>query len=205
MRTPTPGQWRSAKLSRGYVADYKPFVMVDGEGVRCSLYVSGCLFACEGCFNAAAQRFRYGSPYDGDLEQRILADLGHQAVQGLSLLGGEPFLNTGTCLRVAGAVRDRFGSAKDIWIWSGYTFEQLLAEGRAGSPDKTELLGLVDVLIDGPYLQDQHRSDLAFRGSANQRVLDVPASLAAGEAVDWRSPTAPWQVPRHRELSPTGR
>ncbi len=185
MRVPQPGQWRSERVSQDYVADYKPFVMVDGEGVRCSLYVSGCLFACEGCFNQAAWSFRYGRPYDDDLEGRIIADLAHEAVQGLSLLGGEPFLNTGVCLRLVRRVRERFGRSKDIWSWSGYTWEQLLAEGLAGSQDKLELLSELDVLVDGPFDLAHKDLSLAFRGSRNQRVLDVPASLRARAATAW--------------------
>lgn len=185
MRVPTAGQWRADTLSQGFIADYKPFTMVDGEGVRCSLYVSGCLFACEGCFNEAAWSFRCGSPYDDALEERILTDLGHEAVQGLTLLGGEPFLNTGVCMRLVARTRERFGTAKDVWCWSGYTFEQLLAEEPAGSADKLELLRGIDVLIDGPFQLAERDSSLAFRGSRNQRILDVPASLVARRAVEW--------------------
>lgn len=181
MRSPEPGQWRSEKLSAGFVADYKPFVFVDGEGVRCSLYVSGCLFACEGCFNERAWSFRYGTPYTDELESAILADLAHESVQGLTLLGGEPFLNTGVCLRLVRRVRERFGARKDIWCWTGYTFEQLAAE----TPDKRALLEQLDVLVDGPFDVTRRDLTLQFRGSSNQRVLDVGASLAAGEAVGW--------------------
>jgi len=181
VRTPRPGEWRAEKVSQSFVADYKPFVFVDGEGVRCSLYVSGCLFACEGCFNEAAWNFRYGRPYDDELEDRILADLAHESVQGLSLLGGEPFLNTGVCLRLVRRVRAELGTAKDIWCWSGYTFEELCRE----TPDKQALLAELDVLVDGRFELAQRDLTLQFRGSRNQRVLDVPASLAAGEAVAW--------------------
>ncbi|MGO1317057.1 MAG: anaerobic ribonucleoside-triphosphate reductase activating protein [Cellulomonadaceae bacterium] len=183
MREPGPG-WCSAKVSQGHVADYKPFVMVDGEGVRCSLYVSGCLFACEGCFNEAAWSFRYGEPYTEALEDRVLADLRHEAVQGLTLLGGEPFLNTGVCLRLVRRMRAELGRAKDVWCWSGYTFDQLI---DSPDQDKRELLAELDVLVDGPFDLAQCDLTLAFRGSRNQRVLDVPASLAAGQAVAWRS------------------
>lgn len=152
--------------------------MVDGEGVRCSLYVSGCLFACEGCFNEAAWSFRHGTPYTRELEDRILADLAHPAVQGLSLLGGEPFLNTGVCLRLVRRVRADL-PGRDLWAWSGYTFEELLGE----TPDKRALLGELDVLVDGRFELAQRDLTLAFRGSRNQRVVDVPASLAADRAV----------------------
>ncbi|MDQ0424920.1 anaerobic ribonucleoside-triphosphate reductase activating protein [Cellulomonas iranensis] len=176
-RDPGPG-WVSDKVSHGYVADYKPFVMVDGEGVRCSLYVSGCLFACEGCFNEAAWSFRYGRPYDAALEDRVLADLAHPAVQGLSLLGGEPFLNTEVCLRLVRRLRAELGATRDVWAWTGYTFEEL----AAGHDDQRALLAEVDVLVDGRFELAQRDLTLAFRGSRNQRVLDVRASLAAGGA-----------------------
>ncbi len=179
--TPNPRTWVADKASHQYVADYKPFSFVDGQGVRCSLYVSGCFFKCEGCYNEEAWSFRYGSPYTVELEDRILQDLAHEAVQGLSLLGGEPFLNTQVCLSVTERVRATFGWAKDVWCWSGYTFEQLMAD----SPDKRRLLELVDVLVDGTYDHEQRDLSLAFRGSRNQRVLDVPASLAQGIAVPW--------------------
>ena len=181
MRHPQPGEWLADKLSQGFVGDYKPFMFVDGEGVRCSLYVSGCLFACEGCFNRATWNFRYGTPYTAGLEDRILADLAQPYVQGLTLLGGEPFLNTGVCLSLARRVRARFGAKKDIWSWTGYVFEELLLD----SPDKLELLGLIDVLVDGPFDEALKDLRLQFRGSSNQRIIDVPASLAAGHTVLW--------------------
>ncbi|GAA4626003.1 anaerobic ribonucleoside-triphosphate reductase activating protein [Cellulomonas oligotrophica] len=184
-RTPVPGGWRAARLSQGRVAGYQPFVMVDGEGVRCSLYVSGCPFACDGCFNEAAWSFRYGEPYDEALADRVLADLAHEAVQGLSLLGGEPFLSTGVCLDVVGRLRAAHGRAKDVWCWTGYTFEELLAEVAAGQDDKAALLAELDVLVDGRFEIAERDLTLAFRGSRNQRVLDVPRSLAAGRAVPW--------------------
>ncbi|HEY0186294.1 MAG TPA: anaerobic ribonucleoside-triphosphate reductase activating protein [Cellulomonas sp.] len=181
MRDPRPKEWLAAKVSQRHVGDYKPFVMVDGEGVRCSLYLSGCLFACEGCFNEAVWSFRYGTPYTAELEDRILADLAQPYVQGLTLLGGEPFLNTGVCLELVGRLRRELGHRKDLWAWSGYTFEELLVD----SEDKLELLREVDVLVDGRFRADLKDLRLQFRGSSNQRLIDVPASLAAGEAVLW--------------------
>jgi len=179
--TPDADMWRSSRVSAGYVADYKPFSFVDGQGVRCALYVSGCLFKCEGCFNEAAWSFRYGSPYSRDLEDRVVRDMNHPSVQGLSLLGGEPFLNTEVCLSLARRARAEFGEAKDVWAWSGYRFDELLAAGE----DKLELLRMVNVLVDGPYLAQERDLSLQFRGSRNQRVLDVKASLEAASAVPW--------------------
>lgn len=163
------------------IADYKPFNFVDGEGVRNSLYVSGCLFACEGCFNKAVQNFNYGTPYTEELEAQIMADLSHSYVQGLTLLGGEPFLNTPVVLPLVKKVRETFGDTKDIWSWSGYTFEELLQE----TPDKLELLSQIDVLVDGRFELAQKDLNLQFRGSRNQRIIDVPQSLKLKQAVIW--------------------
>ena len=181
MRNPKPQEWKTEDYSQKKIADYKAFNFVDGEGVRNSLYVSGCLFACEGCFNKAVQNFNYGTPFTESLMNQIIEDLSHDYVQGLTLLGGEPFLNTDVCLSVVKRVRETFGSAKDIWSWSGYTFEELLLE----TPDKLELLHSIDILVDGRFELAKRNLNLQFRGSSNQRIIDVPKSLAAGKAVIW--------------------
>lgn len=181
MRNPQPQEWRAQDYSKNYIADYKPFNFVDGEGVRNSLYVSGCLFACEGCFNKATQNFQYGNPFTDALEDQIIEDLSHNYVQGLTLLGGEPFLNTEVCLKVVDRVRATFGETKDIWSWTGYTFEELLLE----TSDKLELLSKIDILVDGRFELAKRNLKLQFRGSSNQRIIDVKKSLAAGQAVIW--------------------
>ena len=185
MRDPDPREWLSATLSQRHIGAYKPFGFVDGEGVRCSVYVSGCLFACEGCFNEAAWSFRYGRPYTDELEDQILADLSQEYVQGLTLLGGEPFLNTGVCLQLVSRLRRELGTTKDLWAWSGYTFDELLAD----SDDKIALLREVDVLVDGRFRRELRDPLLQFRGSSNQRIVDVPASLAAGGVRLWQGRT----------------
>ncbi len=86
-----PVKWEAKDFSQNYIADYKPYNFVDGEGVRCSLYVSGCPFACKGCYNKVAQNFKYGKPYTKELEERIIEDMRAEYCQGLTLLGGEPF------------------------------------------------------------------------------------------------------------------
>lgn len=181
MRNPQPKEWLASQYSQHYVADYKPFNFVDGQGVRNSLYVSGCLFACEGCFNKAVQNFRYGQPFTPALLEQIIADLSYDYVQGLTLLGGEPFLNTAVCLQVVRSVRATYGQKKDIWSWSGYTFEELLLE----SQDKLDLLAELDVLVDGRFELSKRDLSLQFRGSSNQRILDVPASLQQKKAIIW--------------------
>ena len=149
--------------------------------MRCSLYVSGCLFNCPGCYNKAAQNFHYGQPYSQELEDQIIEDLDHDYVQGLTLLGGEPFLNTQVCLKIIKRVRKEFGHTKDIWSWSGYTWEELQQE----SYDKLEMLSLIDILVDGRFLEGQKHLTLQFRGSANQRIIDVQKSLKANQVVIW--------------------
>ena len=183
VRQPKIGQWDGRLLSRNYVADYKPFNFVDGEGVRCSLYMSGCPFKCPGCYNKAAQSFQYGSPYDDRLEERIFADLAKPYVAGLSLLGGEPFLATPVLLPLLQQLRTKFGDTKTVWAWSGYTWEQLRMENK----DKRELLAMCDVLVDGPFIQAEFDPNLPPRGSANQRIIDVSASEIAGRATIWQS------------------
>lgn len=180
---PKAGQWDGRKLSRGIVADYKRFVVTDGEGIRCSIYVSGCPFHCKGCWNASIWNFRAGHPYTQELEDRILDDMALPYVQGLTLLGGEPLLNTPMLNPLINKIRERFGHSKDIWCWTGYTWEELMREGE--TPDKAELLANVDVLVDGRFLESEKNSLLQFRGSSNQRVIDVPKSLAAGHPVIW--------------------
>lgn len=182
-RNPEPKEWLASNLSQQKIADYKPFNFVDGEGVRCSLYVSGCKFSCPGCYNKVAQNFNYGYDYTKALEDQIITDLGQSYVQGLTLLGGEPFLNTQVCLQLVKRVRAEYGHQKDIWSWSGYTWEELQKE----SADKLELLSYLDVLVDGRFLETQKDLTLQFRGSTNQRIIAVPASLKAQQPILWQA------------------
>ena len=164
--------WLAEAFSKKKYADYKPFQFVDGEGVRCSIYLSGCLFACKECFNESIQNFNAGQLYTKEIEDQIIQDLSNSYVQGLTILGGEPFLNTQVAKSLAKRVRDEFGSTKDIWVYSGYTYEQLLN----GSEDKKELLRLCDVLVDGPFMIFLKDLSLRFRGSSNQRIIDIKHS-----------------------------
>lgn len=165
----------------GYIADYKPFNMVDGEGVRNSIYVSGCRFNCKGCFNKATQNFRYGIPFIDELEKQIIEDLSHLYVQGLSLLGGEPFENTNTVIRVIERVREVYGDSKDIWVWTGYKFEDLK------EAEHLKILNNVDVLIDGQFEIENKDLTLHYRGSSNQRIIKVKDSLQNGKLILWKS------------------
>ncbi|MBF6979142.1 anaerobic ribonucleoside-triphosphate reductase activating protein [Aerococcaceae bacterium zg-BR22] len=179
MKAMQPKQWRSEEWSQHKVADYKPYNFVDGEGVRCSLYVSGCLFACEGCYNKIIQNFNYGQYYTKELEDRIISDLGASYCQGLTLLGGEPFLNTKILIQLCQRVRETYGDTKDIWAWSGYTWDELMQE----TEDKLTLLSFVDVLVDGRFILSKCDLTLRFRGSSNQRIIDVKKSRAQNRVV----------------------
>ena len=178
--TPKPQEWKSEELSQGRIIDYKAFNFVDGEGVRISLYVSGCMFHCKGCYNAATWSFKAGIPYTKELEEQIMLDLAQPYVQGLTLLGGEPFLNTGILIPLVKRIRKELPE-KDIWSWTGYTWEELMLE----TPDKLELLQLVDILVDGRFDITKKNLMLQFRGSSNQRIIDVKKSLNQGEVVIW--------------------
>lgn len=168
-------------------ADIRPIDVANGPGIRVSLFVSGCTHACPGCFNPEAWDFGYGQPFTKDEEDAILTHLAKPYVKGLSLLGGEPFhpSNQAAVLELVKRVREAY-PGKDIWCYTGYLYEELAA-GRVGPLDR-ELLHELDVLVDGPFLLEQKDIRLRFRGSANQRILDVPRSLAAGEALWWDSP-----------------
>ncbi|WP_027108381.1 anaerobic ribonucleoside-triphosphate reductase activating protein [Lacticigenium naphthae] len=177
-----PIEWTTKQWSQNFIADYKPYNFVDGEGVRCSLYVSGCPFACKGCYNKAAQSFSYGTLYTKEVEEQIIEDLSADYCQGLTLLGGEPFLNTDVTIPLSKRVKNTFGDTKDIWSWSGYTYEEILAS----SQDKRELLDTIDVLVDGRFVLDQFDLGLDFRGSKNQRIIDVQSSLKKKKVVLWK-------------------
>ena len=161
-------------------ANIKHHDVANGPGIRVSLFVSGCTHHCKGCFNAEAWSFTYGEPFTQQTVEEILLALQPAYIQGLSLLGGEPFEpeNQPAVLDLVRQVRAAYPE-KDIWAYSGYTLEQLqtLAPG---------LLAQITVLVDGPFVESQKDLRLAFRGSANQRILDVPASLKRGEPVFWK-------------------
>lgn len=179
-QTPKVKEWLSEDLSQGRIIDYKAFNFVDGEGVRNSLYVSGCLFHCKGCYNAATWSFKAGIPYTRELEEQIMSDLSQPYVQGLTLLGGEPLLNTGILLPLVKRIRKELPE-KDIWSWTGYTWEELTDE----SQDKHDLLSYIDILVDGRFDITKKDLSLQFRGSSNQRIIDVKKSQLGKPPYIW--------------------
>ena len=166
-------------------ADIKKVDVANGPGVRVSLFVSGCTHRCEGCFNPETWDFSFGAPFGREQEEEILALLDRSYIRGLSLLGGEPFepQNQPAVLNLVKRVRERLPQ-KDVWCYTGCLFEDLAA-GKAGARGR-QLLEKLDVLVDGPFVLERKDLGLRFRGSSNQRIIDVPASLSAGEARLWR-------------------
>ncbi|MBP3660321.1 MAG: anaerobic ribonucleoside-triphosphate reductase activating protein [Oscillospiraceae bacterium] len=172
-------------------ATIKPRDIANGPGVRVSLFVSGCTHRCPGCFNSEAWDFDFGQPFDQAVIDRILEDLSPSFVKGLTLLGGEPFepQNQPAIVELLRQVKAKYPE-KSIWAFSGYLFDRDILSGRLGDPAVTrEYLSYLDVLVDGPFIQAQKNLTLRFRGSANQRIIDVPASLKSGTVVLWED----WQ------------
>lgn len=169
-------------------ATIKKYDVANGVGVRVSLFVSGCTHRCKGCFNAEAWDFSYGSPYTEETENEILSAIDKSFIAGLSLLGGEPFepCNQRALLPLLRKFRARFPQ-KTVWCYSGYTFDKDLKEGgRAYCEATDEMLSFIDVLVDGEFVEDLKDLKLKFRGSSNQRIVDVPESLSEGGVRLWR-------------------
>lgn len=161
--------------------------IANGPGVRVSLFVSGCTHKCPGCFNEVAWDFQYGEPFTKDVEDRIIEMLRPDYVQGLTLLGGEPLehSNQKGLLPFLRRVREELPK-KDIWCFTGYVLEpDILGKMIPQWEETKELLSYVDVLVDGPFVEEKKSLMLRFRGSANQRIMLVKESLAAGTAVLW--------------------
>ena len=158
--------------------------IANGPGVRVSLFVSGCTHRCPGCFNEVAWDFDYGQPFTEETMESILTMLRPSYIKGLTLLGGEPFepRNQAAVVSLLRRIREELPE-KSIWAFSGFLFEKDMLSGRIG--DVSEYLSYLDVLVDGPFVQEKKNLNLRFRGSENQRIIDVKASLAAGETVLW--------------------
>ena len=168
-------------------AKIKKHDISNGPGVRVSLYVSGCTHHCKNCFNPETWDFSFGEPFDQSAETEILEALEPPYIKGLSLLGGEPFepQNRSELADFVKKVRERY-PGKSVWCYTGYDYEKDLLTGRVGSPDSAdELLSLIDVLVDGEFIEEEKVIDLRFRGSENQRIIDVKKSLQADEVVLW--------------------
>ncbi len=159
--------------------------VANGPGVRVSLFVSGCTHACKGCFNREAWDFNYGEPFTAETEEVILEALSHDYIRGFSVLGGEPMepSNRGIVLELLRKVREAYPE-KSIWCYTGYDYEEDLLQWIAeGDETVGELLELTDVLVDGEFMEEKRDLRLAFRGSGNQRLIDMKATKNAGHVV----------------------
>ncbi len=165
--------------------------IANGPGVRVSLFVSGCTHHCKGCFNAVAWDFDYGQPFTQQTIDTILKMLEPDYVKGITLLGGEPFepQNQPAIVDLLRQMKKKLPE-KSVWAFSGYLFDKDILSGRLGKWEITrEFLSYVDVLVDGPFVEEKKDLSLRFRGSSNQRIIDVPASLRGNEVVLWED----WQ------------
>ena len=163
--------------------------IANGPGVRVSLFVYGCTHRCLGCFNEVAWDFNYGEPFTQDTIDSILKMLRPSHIRGLTLLGGEPFEpeNQAPIVELLRQIKTAYPD-KSIWAFSGYLFDKDILSGQLG--DTSEYLSYLDVLVDGPFVLEKKNLSLRFRGSENQHIIDVPASLATGEVILWKD----WQA-----------
>ena len=172
-----------------YYGEIKKCDIANGEGVRVSLFVSGCTHHCPGCFNEATWDFHYGKEFTEETEKELLDALEPSYINGLSLLGGEPFEpeNQKALVPFLRKVKERY-PGKNIWCYSGYLYDsQLLSESRARCEYTDEMLSMIDVLVDGRFVESLKDITLVFRGSSNQRIIDVKKSLESGDVVFWES------------------
>ncbi len=163
----------------------KYYDIANGEGVRVSLFVSGCTHHCKNCFNKETWDFNYGKPFTKETEDDIIAHLSPDYINGLTLLGGEPMepANQHTLLPFVKRVKALYPN-KTIWCYSGYLFDsELLSPSRAHCPFTRELLSYIDILVDGEFKEELKDITLRFKGSSNQRVIDVQKSLKENKII----------------------
>lgn len=153
--------------------------VANGLGVRVSLFVSGCTHHCRGCFNPETWDFGYGNRFSKEKRDYIYKILENKWVQGLSILGGEPFDNATSVYWAFYRIKELYPD-KDLWIYSGYKFEEII---NSGNEKMLRLLMLADVLVDGEFILDKKNVNLRFRGSENQRIIDVQRSLKLNSVV----------------------
>ncbi len=162
-------------------ATIKWYDIANGEGVRISLFVSGCTRRCKNCFNEAAWDFSYGQPFDEGVQKEIIRKLSSDYIAGLSLLGGEPLepQNQAGLYSFVKRIRELYPQ-KSVWCYTGYRLDEktgVLRETHKNTSDTAALLSLFDVLVDGPFVEELKDIRLKFRGSSNQRILDVQKTL----------------------------
>lgn len=174
-----------------YYGEIKDCDIANGQGVRVTLFVSGCTNHCEHCFQPQTWDFKYGQPFTAETEDKIIKLLNKDYIHGLTLLGGEPFepSNQKDLLPFIKKVRATYPN-KSIWAYTGFTFEELKTDGSHPRCEATdEILALIDVLIDGRFVEAKKNLSLQFRGSENQRIIDMKKTLATGLVTPWTDTT----------------
>lgn len=173
--------------NRMYYGNIKKYDIADGEGVRVTLFISGCRIHCKGCFQPETWDFNYGQPYTEETGEEVLEAMGHEFIEGLTVLGGEPFEpeNQRVIVNLMKEAKRRYPE-KNIWCWTGYVYDQDLVKGGRKHCEVTdEMLSCIDVLVDGPFMLCQKNLALYFRGSENQRVLDLKETIRTGAIVKY--------------------
>ena len=171
-----------------FYSDIKTCDIANGPGVRVTIFVSGCTHHCKGCFNEVTWNFQYGREFTEDTIEEILQALEPDYITGLTLLGGEPleYVNQKGLLPLVRAVKEQYPQ-KDIWCYSGYLFDEQIVKDFCNRWEETrELLGYLDVLVDGKFIEEQKNISLQFKGSENQRIIRVQESLKSGQIVLWQ-------------------
>lgn len=154
----------------------RKYDIANGPGIRTSFFVTGCHLNCKNCFNVDYQDPNFGNIWTDETTKLVISYLSDQNISGLTILGGEPFENTKDLTAIVKSIRDKIDKA--IWLYSGHTYENLLK-----NKENKELLELIDVLVDGPFIEEKKDLTLAFRGSSNQRIIDVRNSLKENEII----------------------
>lgn len=178
-------------------ADIKQCDAANGPGIRISLFVSGCTHHCKGCFNEVAWDFNYGKPFTEKEIEFIIESCRPSYISGLSILGGEPMepQNQPGILPLLRRFREEFGQTKNLWIYSGYLFDRDILGRMANEvPETKEILSYVDIMMDGPWVEELKDLGAYFRGSSNQRAIDVQATLADNGNLHFWEPQTPQYV-----------
>lgn len=175
-----------------HYGEIKDCDIANGQGIRVTLFVSGCTNHCENCFQPQTWDFNYGQPFTTETEDYIIRLLNKEYIHGLTVLGGEPFepSNQRALLPFLKIVKEKYPD-KSIWVYSGFTYEELTSDGSHPRCEATDpILKLIDVLIDGRFIEEKKNLSLQFRGSENQRIIDVKKTLVSGIVTPWKDNTA---------------
>ena len=167
-----------------YYSEIKNCDIADGTGVRVTLFVSGCRNRCKGCFQPETWDFCHGRPFEEETQEEILRLLAPGYIAGLTLLGGDPFEeeNQKGLIGFLRRVKEEYPQ-KNIWVFTGYLYEDLLEGGKKHTAYTDEMLSYINMLVDGPFVEEKKNLMIKFRGSENQRIIDMDRTRKAGKMV----------------------